>query len=126
MPQYVTITGDERFEGRTNAFLIPGLHGVGMVDGRKVSVVGHGGEIHAVPSDQVEVWSTYTGHPASGLQYQHGDRGGYRIVRVNVDTGVPTVLSSITDASEGSPAETELYARYTTRVNAAIEALEGN
>jgi hypothetical protein len=124
MPQYVTVTGDSRFEGLTDAHLIPGLHGVGLHDGRKVSIVAHRTAIHAVPSDQVEVWSTYTGHPDSGLQYQSSDKGGYRIVRVNRDTDTLTVLSAITGASEGDPAETELYARYTTRVNIAIEALE--
>lgn len=123
MPQYVTITGDSRFEGHTDVFLIPGLHGVGLVDGRKVSIIGHGSDLHAVPSDQVEVWSTYTGHPDSGLRYQSSDKGGYRIARVNRDTEALTILASITGASEGDPAETELYARYTRRVNVAIEAL---
>lgn len=123
MPQYVTVTGDERFEGRTDVHLIPGLHGVGLVDGRKVSIVTLNREPHAVPSDQVEVWSMQSGHPASGLQYQHSDRGGYRIVCANRDTGTVRILSAIADAREGDPEETALYRNYSARVNVAIEAL---
>lgn len=122
MPQYVTVTGDKRFEGRTDVHLLPGLHGVGLVDGRKVTIVTLNREPHAVPTDQVEVWSTYTGHPASGLQYQHSDRGRYRIVCVNRETGGVRVLATIT-AEEGSPEEVEFYRTYNVRVRGAIEAL---
>lgn len=123
MPQYVTVTGDERFEGRTDVHLIPGLHGVGLVDGRKVSIVTLNRLAHAVPSDQVEVWTTRSGHPASGLQYQSSDRGGYRIVCVNRDTGNVRVLSRIANAEEGDPNETELYRNYNVRLCGAIGAL---
>lgn len=123
MPQYVTVTGDERFEGRTDVHLIPGLHGVGLVDGRKVSIVTLNREPHAVPTEQVEVWTTRSGHSASGLQYQSSDRGGYRIVCVNRDTGTVRVLSRIEQAEEGDVSEMHLYRNYSARVDAAIEAL---
>lgn len=123
MPQYVTVTGDKRFEGVTNAVLIPGLHGVGLVDGREVSIVQHGTDIHAVPSYQVEVWSTHAGHPASGLQYQGSDRSGYRIICRNYASGDIRVLASITDADAAGPEERELYRNFNVRVDAAIEAL---
>lgn len=123
MPQYVTVTGDERFEGRTDVHLVPGLHGVGLVDGRKVSIVALNRLAHAVPSDQVEVWTTQSGHPASGLQYQTSDRRGFRIACVNPVSGSLRVLARIADAEEGDRDEAELYRTYNVRVRGAIEAL---
>lgn len=123
MPQYAEITGDERVTPGYNAVLIPGLHGVGMVDGRKVSVVKVGDDVIVVPAAQVEVWTAQSGHPASGLRYESSDRKGWRIACVNRDTGTVRVLARITDTEEGDPAETELYRNYSVRVRGAIEAL---
>lgn len=124
MPQYVTVTGDKRFEGVTNAALIPGLHGIGLVDGRKVSIISQEDGVHAVETTRVEVWSAHHGHPASGLRYESSDRNGFRIACVNLATGSLRILAQIKDSEVGSPAEHELSRSYNARVNAAIEALE--
>lgn len=127
MAQHAQITGDDRFadEARTIS-LIPGLHGVGLHDGRKVSIVRVGDAVHAIESAKVEVWTTQEGHPASGLAYQVSDRGRHRVVVINhAEDRVRVVLGPRT-GEEGDADIRSLQTRYRVRVHLAIESLEGN